>query len=293
MSARFKAACVQTNAGREVAPNVAAASALVGQARAAGADLIVLPEIVNMLEPRSSLAREKARAEAEDAALAAFRALAAETGAWLLVGSLVLKRDGDKLANRSFLLDASGAIVSRYDKVHMFDVEVGDGQTYRESATFAPGGEAVVAETPWGALGMTVCYDVRFPYLYRSLAQAGAAFISVPAAFTRVTGEAHWHVLVRARAIENGAFVLAAAQTGEHADGRQTYGHSLIVDPWGEVLADGGTEVGFVIADIDPAKVGEARRRIPSLDHDRAVAPPVRLSPDKAAAARPPRARAR
>ena len=176
-----------------------------------------------------------------------------------------------RLLNEAFLVTPDGNIVAHYDKIHMFDVEVDDGQTYRESAAYQPGTRAVVAATPWGRLGMTVCYDVRFPYLYRSLAQAGAEFISVPAAFTRVTGQAHWHVLLRARAIENGCFVLAPAQCGEHAEKRRTYGHSLIIDPWGEVLADGGADVGFVVADIDLSKVAQARHSIPSLTHDRSI----------------------
>ena len=271
MTTTFTAACVQTSSARDVAPNIEAASRLVRAARGAGADLILLPEIVNMLEPRKHLAREKARPQDEDPALAAFRALAADTGAWLLIGSLVIKLNDEMLANRSFLVAPDGAIVAHYDKIHMFDVEVDDGQTYRESAAYQPGARAVVAATPWGRLGMTVCYDVRFPYLYRSLAQAGADLISVPAAFTRVTGQAHWHALLRARAIENGCFVLAPAQCGEHAEKRRTYGHSLIIDPWGEVLADGGDDVGFVVADIDLSKVAQARRSIPSLTHDRSI----------------------
>jgi len=218
---------------------------------------------------------EKAVGEDDNPALAAFRDIARETGAWLLVGSLAVRVAEAKLANRSFLVDPAGAIVARYDKVHMFDVEIGDGQTYRESALYQPGGEAVVADLPWGRLGMTICYDLRFPYLYRALAHAGADFVSIPSAFTVPTGRAHWQVLMRARAIETGCFVLAPAQCGEHAEGRRTYGHSIIVGPWGEVLAEAGDEPGFVIAEIDTARVAEARRKIPSLQHDRAVAPPA------------------
>ena len=286
---KFTVACVQTNSGRDVEPNIETASQLVRRARGAGADLVLLPEIVNMLEPRSQLARRKARPQDDDPALAAFRALAVDTGAWLLIGSLVIKLNDEMLANRSFLVAPDGAIAAHYDKVHMFDVEVGDGQTYRESAAYRPGARAVVAATPWGRLGMTVCYDVRFPYLYRALAQAGAELISVPAAFTQVTGSAHWHVLLRARAIENGCFVLAPAQCGEHAEKRRTYGHSLIIDPWGEVLADGGEDVGFIVADIDLSKVALARRNIPSLTHDRSIEEMVASpAPDKAAAAPAP-----
>ncbi len=264
----FKLACVQTNSGREIAPNIEAAGTLVRAARSAGADLVALPENVAMLEPRSRLIKEKAAPEHEHAALAAFQALARETGAWLLVGSLTVKLAGGKVANRSFLLDSEGGVVARYDKIHMFDVDLAGGESYRESATFRSGGRAVLAETPWGLLGMTVCYDVRFPGLYRALARAGAHFLSIPSAFTRTTGRAHWHVLLRARAVENGCYVLAPAQCGAHAEGRETYGHSLIVDPWGEVLADGGAEVGVIMAEIDPAKVDDARRMIPSLGHD-------------------------
>jgi predicted amidohydrolase len=217
---------------------------------------------------------EKAVPEDEDTALAAFRVLAAELQVWLLIGSLAVRVAPDKAANRSILIDPAGQIVARYDKIHMFDVEIPDGQSYRESRVFQAGGQAVLADLPWGRLGMTVCYDVRFPYLYRALAQAGAAFLSVPAAFTKMTGEAHWHVLLRARAIETGCFVFAPAQCGTHAEGRQTFGHSLIVAPWGEVLADGGEEPGVVVAEIDPARVAQAHAMVPALRHDRAFTGP-------------------
>jgi predicted amidohydrolase len=221
------------------------------------------------MEPDNALMRENALPESGHPAIAAFGGLAKETGAWLLAGSLSVKRGDRKIANRSYLFDPGGRVVASYDKIHMFDVAIGDGQTYRESATFEPGTEAVIADLPWGRLGLSICYDVRFPHLYRALAKDGADFLAVPAAFTHVTGTAHWHVLLRARAIETGCFVIAPAQCGTHAEGRRTYGHSLIVDPWGEVLADGGEEVGFVTAEIDPAKVDEARRKVPSLSHDR------------------------
>ncbi len=265
----FNLACVQTNSGRDMAPNIETASKLVRQAGEAGADFIALPENVSMLEPRGRRIKEKARRGDAHPALDAFQALAKDVGAWLLVGSLAVKLSGGKVANRSYLLDANGAIVAWYDKIHMFDVDLPGGESYCESAIFEPGGRAVVAATPWGVLGMSVCYDLRFAALYRSLAKAGARFLTVPSAFTRVTGEAHWHVLLRTRAIENGCYVIAPAQCGEHAEGRQTFGHSLIIDPWGEVLADGGTEVGIIMAEIDPAKVDDARRMIPSLGHDR------------------------
>jgi predicted amidohydrolase len=269
MGERFTVACVQTNSAREFEPNIVTATELVREARRAGADFVLLPENVSMLEPVGRSLKEKALPEEAHPALAAFRDLARETGIWLLIGSLAIKLEDGRVANRSLLVDPEGTIVARYDKIHMFDVDLGPGQTYRESATIAPGASAVVAPTPWGPLGLSICYDLRFPHLYRRLAQDGAAFLSIPAAFTRATGRAHWHVLQRARAIENGAYVFAPAQCGTHAEGRETFGHSLIVDPWGTVLADGGEESGVILAEIDPDQVAEARRRIPSLGHDR------------------------
>ncbi|MCH7937600.1 MAG: carbon-nitrogen hydrolase family protein [Proteobacteria bacterium] len=281
MSQPFTVACVQTTSGTEVAPNIDAASALVRAAAAGGADFVLLPETVNIMEPRNKRLFEKIAPEEDDECLKAFRALAQETKIWLLAGSLVVEDSAPapeggraKAVNRSFLIDPEGDITARYDKIHMFDVDLGDGETYRESKTYEPGTKAVVADLPWGRLGMTVCYDLRFPRLYRVLAQGdknrpGADFLSIPSAFTRPTGVAHWHVLMRARAIENGCFVFAPAQCGEHEGGRKTYGHSLIIDPWGEVLADGGFDAGFVSAEIDPAKIAEARAKIPSLEHDR------------------------
>ncbi len=274
MAAPFIAACVQTNSGPEPDANIAAVTKNVREARAMGADFVLLPETVGMMEPDRVRRREKAVTEEKDQALAAFRELAVETQAWLLVGSLVVRMDGGRLANRSFLIDGAGTIQARYDKIHMFDVDLGGGEVYRESASYAPGRRAVMAATPWGVLGMTICYDLRFAYLYRDLAKAGADFISVPSAFTRTTGKAHWHVLLRSRAIETGCFVLAPAQCGQHEGGRHsderlTYGHSLIVDPWGEVLADGGEDVGVVSAEIDRRKIASARGRVPALTHDR------------------------
>ncbi len=290
MSAPFVAACLQHTAGPEPDANLRTVSDLVRRARDAGAELIMTAEASNLIES-GRRRREKARREAADPFLAGMRDLARELGAWLLLGSLVIDPAGEagadaaeeRLANRSFLIDASGGIVARYDKIHMFDIDLPGGESYRESSAYRPGRDTVVAETPWGRLGMTVCYDVRFPHLYRALAQAGADFLAVPSVFTVPTGKAHWHVLLRARAIENGCFVFAPAQWGEHAGGRRSYGHSLIVDPWGEVLADGGEEPGFVTAHIDPAKAAEARRSVPSLTHDRPFAPP-RLVPLRLAA---------
>ena len=269
MAKIFNVACIQTNSERDVAPNIDAVSDLVRQAHDQGADFILLPESVNMMEPRGRNVREIITYEEDDDFLAAFQCLAQDLGTWILIGSLLVRISDEQAANRSLLINGNGDIVTRYDKIHMFDVDVGDGQNYRESKLYRPGEGAVLADTPWGVVGLTICYDLRFPYLYRALAHQGALFMTVPSAFTRVTGEAHWHVLLRARAIENGCYIFAPAQTGDHAEGRQTFGHSLIIDPWGTVMADGGTDVGFVMAEIDPAQVAKARRKIPSLTHDR------------------------
>jgi len=274
MSGKFKVACVQLNAARNIAANIAAASALIREAKGKGAQFILTPENTSMIEPKRAMMLEKAKPEAEHPGIPAFGALAAELGVWLLIGSMQIKLDASTCANRSFLFDDKGRIAARYDKIHMFDVDLKAGESYRESATFRPGEEAVVADLPWGRVGLTVCYDVRFAYLYRALAHAGASFLTVPAAFTVPTGKAHWHTLLRARAIETGSYVLAPAQCGEHAEGRKTYGHSLIVAPWGEVLADGGEEPGIIYADVDPAKVAEARSMIPALRHDRKFSGP-------------------
>ncbi len=281
MSAGYTAACVQFTAGPDPEPNLRQVSELIHQARAAGADLIMTPEVSNFIES-GRRRRDKARPEAEDLFLAGMRELARETGAWILLGSLVIDPAGEpcaeageeRLANRSFLIDAAGGIVARYDKIHMFDIDLPGGESYRESNAYRPGGQTVVAETPWGRLGMSVCYDVRFPQLYRALAKAGADSLAVPSVFTVPTGRAHWHVLLRARAIENGCFVFAPAQWGEHAGGRRSYGHSLIVDPWGEMLADGGEGTGIVTAQIDPERIAKARGMVPSLQHDRGFTPP-------------------
>jgi predicted amidohydrolase len=278
VSGRFTAACVQLTSAREVEPNIAAATALIRAARAAGAELIMTPEVSDMIEPRRQQRLTKAKDEANHPMLAAFRDLARETGAWLLLGSAVVRRDDDdeRLANRSFLIAPDGSVAARYDKIHMFDVELAGGESYRESNAFRPGEATALAALPWGMLGMTVCYDLRFPHLYRALAQAGADFLSIPSAFTVPTGRAHWHVLMRARAIETGCFVFAPAQWGEHAEGRKTYGHSLIVAPWGEILAEAEDGSGFILAEIDTAKVTEARRAVPSLSHDRPFAAPAK-----------------
>jgi predicted amidohydrolase len=277
MSASFKAACLQMNSGRDVAANIESLRELARGAREAGADLIMSPEVSDMIEPDRAERFRKARPEAEHPMLAAGQELARELSAHLLLGSIVVKIDDATLANRSFLIRPDGAVAQRYDKIHMFDVDLPNGERYRESAVFRPGERAVTAALPWGVLGMTVCYDLRFAHLYRALAQAGADFLSIPSAFTVPTGRAHWHVLMRARAIETGCFVLAPAQWGEHANGRKTYGHSLVVAPWGEVLAEAEDGVGLIVAEIDPVKVLEARRQVPSLSHDRAFAKPPTL----------------
>ena len=266
----FKAACVQLRAGTEIEPNIQAASDLIREAAGQGADLIVTPEMTNLLDIRPGKAKGKLVIEADDVSAAAFSKLAMELDVWLLIGSIAVRHDSDeRAANRSLLFAPDGTTAARYDKIHMFDVDVGDGQSYRESRSYRPGESAVIAATPLAKIGMTICYDVRFAKLYRALAQTGAELLTVPAAFTKVTGEAHWHTLLRARAIENGCYVLAPAQGGTHEDGRQTFGHGLIISPWGEVLADsGGDEPGIVYADIDLAQVADARRRIPSLGLD-------------------------
>jgi predicted amidohydrolase len=207
--------------------------------------------------------------EESDTSLAAFRTLARKLAIHLHIGSLAIKISPDRAANRSFLIDPQGEIVARYDKIHMFDVDLAGGESYRESRSYQPGERAAVADLPWGRLGLTICYDLRFPTLHRALTEAGAAFLASPAAFTKQTGEAHWHVLLRARAIENTAFVFAAAQGGHHEDGRDTFGHSLVIDPWGRILAEGSTDPGVVMAKIDTADVATARARIPSLQHGR------------------------
>ena len=284
MAETFRVACVQNCAERDMAPSIAALEPLIRGAAKDGAQLIVLPEMATMIEPQNPKVLEKAVPEAADPGLKRFRALAKETGSWILVGSLLFKAEGEnRVVNRSLLVDPTGAVTARYDKLHMFDVDLASGETYRESATVKPGNRAVVASTPWGPIGLSVCYDLRFAYLYRALAHAGASYLAIPAAFTYTTGKAHWHVLVRARAIETGCYVFAANQGGTHAEGRRTWGHSLIVDPWGEVLADGGEQVGWITADVDPAKVIEARNMVPALRHDRSFPPPERAVAGRAA----------
>ena len=274
MSAPLNIACAQVNAQLDMDANIAAACALVREAAARGAHLVGLPENVALMAASEEERLEHAHRPADHPALRAFAAVAAETGIWLQAGSVAALRADGTLANHAFLFDGRGRMVADYEKIHMFDVDLPDGSRYRESAMFHPGGKAVLAPTPWGKLGMTVCYDLRFPHLYRDLAKAGAVLLSVPAAFTKVTGDAHWEVLLRARAIECGAFVFAACQTGHHPGGRRTCGHSLIVDPWGRVLADAGTGTGLCMAEVDLAEVARVRATVPALEHDRPYAPP-------------------
>lgn len=285
MTKTFRVACIHNCAERDMAPSIAELTRLVRMAAGQGAELIQVPEMATMLEPNNALVLQKAKPESEDPGLAAFRELASESGAWILVGSLLIKEAGaDKVVNRSFMIDNGGNIVARYDKLHLFDVDLPSGEQYRESATVKGGDRAVLAPSPWGLIGMSVCYDLRFAYLYRALAQGGASYLSIPAAFTHTTGKAHWHILVRARAIETGCYVFAANQGGTHAEGRRTYGHALIVNPWGEVLADSGEDGGVIIADIDPAKVAEARAMVPALKHDRKFSGPELPAVARAAA---------
>ena len=270
----FTVACVQNCAGTETDPNLRDCADLVREAAGRGAAFVLLPEYFTGLDIKGDILIPDAFAEADHPALPLFAGLAREHRAWILLGSLAITVGGgpgrsERIANRSYLLDPEGTVAARYDKIHLFDVDLADGESYRESATIAPGTGAVLAELPWGRVGLSVCYDLRFPQLYRALAKAGADFLTVPAAFTRTTGQAHWHVLLRARAIETGCYVFAPCQFGVHAGGRATYGHSLIVDPWGQVLADGGEERGVVVAEVDPAAVGRARGMIPALSHDR------------------------
>jgi predicted amidohydrolase len=268
----FKVACVQNCAGDDIRENMDVAADLCRAAAAAGAALICLPENFTCLEQDDALYLSRGHDEAGHPALPVFQRLAQELAVHLLLGSLTIRLDHEHVANRSYVIDPHGMILSTYDKIHLFDVRLRNGEYYRESRVVAAGDSARCVALPWGSLGLSICYDVRFPHLYRSLAGAGADFLAIPAAFTHTTGLAHWHVLVRARAIENGCYVFAPGQCGTRRWGRRTYGHSLIVDPWGQVLADAGEEQGFIVADIDPARVSEARAMIPSLQHDRPIA---------------------
>ncbi len=266
---RFRAGLVQLRSGREVAPNLDNAEVLMRRAAKGGAQYVQTPENTGIMELKPELVLAAAEREGKSTTLAWAKALARELGVWLHIGSIAIKLDHARVANRSYLLDPHGRVAARYDKLHMFDVDLAGGESYRESQFFRPGAKAVVADLPFCRLGLSICYDLRFPSLYRTLAVAGAELIAIPSAFTKQTGEAHWHVLTRARAIETGAFVLAATQGGLHENGRSTFGHSIIVSPWGEVLAEAGEEPGVIFADIDLAASEEARERIPAIKHGR------------------------
>ena len=270
---KFTTACIQTNSQDNEAANIDAAIDQIKTAHARGAQFITLPENVFYMDaPGVKLDPASFHDQSQHPGVLACEDIARRLKVWVLIGSVALKIDeSGKRSNRSLLIDDRGTIVAHYDKVHLFDVDLGDGEKYNESARFLHGGAATVANLPWTKIGMSVCYDLRFPHLYRMLAKAGAELLTVPAAFAAITGRAHWHVLQRARAIENGCFVIAPAQCGVHPGGRETFGHSLIVDPWGTVLADGGEQTGIIMAEIDTDKVSQVRRKIPCLQHDREI----------------------
>jgi predicted amidohydrolase len=269
-SKNVRVALVQMRSGRDVERNVLDATALIRDAAADGAQYVQTPETTTLMELERDRLFEAALPEAANPALRHFVSLAKDLAIWLHIGSMVVRAGAGKLANRSLVISPEGRIAARYDKIHMFDVDLPNGDSYRESANYEAGRHAVVADLPWGGLGLSICYDLRFPHLYRALAKGGARFLAVPAAFTRLTGEAHWHTLIKARAIESQCYVFAAAQGGPHEHGRETFGHSLIVSPWGEVLAEGGVHPSVIIADVELAGVDDVRSRVPSLRHDRA-----------------------
>lgn len=266
---KFRVGLIQMRSGRTPKANLDEAIKLIGEAKAGGAHYVQTPEMTNIMELSRNTLFATIAEEDKDPCLAVFRELARNLHLYIHIGSLAIKTSPERAANRSFMIDPQGEIVARYDKIHMFDVDLTGGESYRESRSYQPGESAVLVDLPWARFGLTICYDLRFPALYRALAEAGATVLTIPSAFTRQTGEAHWATLIRARAIENGCFVLAAAQGGKHENGRETFGHSLIVDPWGRILAEGGTEPGVVMADIDPAEVTAARGKVPSLQHGR------------------------
>ncbi len=271
----FRAAAVQMRTGTDVETNVAEAERLIREAAAAGASYVLTPEMTTILDRDREHLIASIAPEESDPSLARFRALAGELGIFLHIGSMGVLLGPESVANRAFLIGPDGEIRARYDKIHMFDVDLAGGESYRESRLYRPGAAAAVADLPWARLGLTICYDVRFPHLHRALAKAGASLIAIPAAFTRTTGEAHWHVLLRARAIETGAYVIAAAQGGHHEDGRETYGHSMIIDPWGKILAEADDAPGVIFADINPEMSTAIRQRVPSLANERDFTPPA------------------
>ena len=265
----FTAALVTMRSGLLPETSLAQGIELIREAARQGADYVLTPEVSNIMQENRKALFELLATEEEDKSLKAYRELAKELNIHLHIGSLALRATPERAVNRSFLIGPDGNVLATYDKIHMFDIDLPDGETYRESANYQAGETAVISDLPWGRIGLTICYDVRFPALYRALAESGASFITVPAAFTKKTGEAHWHTLLKARAIENGCFIFAAAQGGKHENKRETFGHSLIVGPWGEILAEGGIEPGVVLAKIDSARVVEVRKSIPSLQHGR------------------------
>jgi deaminated glutathione amidase len=265
----FKVGLVQMRSGLDPHANLTALLPAIDEAKRGGADYVQTPEMTNILALKREHLFASIVAEEHDPTLATLRELARKLSIYIHIGSLAIKVSQDKAANRAFVIDRNGDIAARYDKIHMFDVDLAGGESYRESNNYRAGDLAVATDLPWGRLGVTICYDLRFPALYRALAEAGASFLAIPAAFTKQTGEAHWHVLMRARAIENGCYVFAAAQGGRHENGRDTFGHSLVVDPWGKIVAEAGTEPGVIIAEIDPAAVAAARGKVPSLRHGR------------------------
>ena len=255
--------------GNDLAANLAAVTDMTRAAARDGARFVLTPEYALMMDGSGRVMRERALEPDGGSTLRELQALARELSVWLLAGSLTVRTETERIANRSVLISADGTLAASYDKIHMFDVTLPDGKVIRESSAYCPGDRAVTAETPWGTIGLTVCYDLRFPQLYRSLAQAGARYLTIPSSFQRATGKAHWHTLIKARAIENACFVFAPAMCGEHPGNRTSYGHSLIVDPWGEILADGGEAPGIVCADVDPARIDKVRGMLPCLQHDR------------------------
>jgi predicted amidohydrolase len=269
MPETFRVACLQMQTGNDLAANLDTVGTMARTAAGNGAQFVLTPEYTLMMDGSGRVMRERALEADGKPALPDLQALAKELSVWMLVGSLTLKTGADRIANRSYLIAADGGVVASYDKIHMFDVTLPDGKVIRESSAYCPGERATIAATPWGRIGLTVCYDLRFPHLYRALAKAGARYLTIPSSFQRATGKVHWHTLIKARAIENACFVFAPAMCGEHPGNRTTYGHSLIVDPWGDVLADGGDEPGIVYADIDPARVDRVRSMLPCLEHDR------------------------
>jgi len=269
----FTAACIQNHAKNNISDNLPIVRNLIREAVNQKADFIALPECVSLMETDAEALEAKAPEEKDHPFLPMYEEEARSSGAWILGGSLAVKlstkKTKNKIANRLYLFNPAGRIAATYDKIHMFDVDLGNNISYQESATYEPGNQAVVTSLPWGNLGLSICYDIRFAYLYRALAHAGANILCAPSAFTKITGQAHWHILQRARAIETGCFIISPGLCGKHKQGKESFGHSVIIDPWGEVLADGGTDVGIITAKIDMTKVTEARKKVPALTHDK------------------------